>query len=449
MKKIISLLLITIISLSLFGCRGKDQCLEARYTPLGTAEYPTQVSYPLEESFANYEEFSDAYSEWFDIEHEKNNIEIDDSDFREYVKNTLGVLAKDDGQNLVYSPANIYFALAMLAECTDSSTRNEILSVLGKDDISDLRQNANKLWQKLYADNGVYSSVLANSLWLRDGINYNQDTINILKDSYYASTASGNFSDKKYVQAIKEWINDNTKDLLNDSTKELKFNDATIAALVSTIYFKAKWDVKFNESLNETRDFNTSDGKVQTEFMNSSRSQSYYYGDGYSATSLGFEQDSRMYFILPDEQKSVYDIINSDAVLDIITGDADKYNYDGGVQTAYPIVNLTLPKFDVMSDTDLIECLETLGIKSAFDYTVSDFSPLTTDYPLFVSQAKHAARVKIDEEGCEAAAYTVIAKDAGAAPPKDEVDMVLDRPFIFAVSGKDGMPRFIGIVNQP
>ena len=85
-----------------------------------------------------------------------------------------------------------------------------------------------------------------------------------------------------------------------------------------------------------------------------------------------------------------------------------------------------------------------------FDAAVSDFSPLTKDTAsVFVSQVKHAARVKIDEEGCEAAAYTVIAMCGSAMPPKDEVEFVLDRPFLFAITGRDGLPLFIGIVNQP
>ena len=40
--------------------------------------------------------------------------------------------------------------------------------------------------------------------------------------------------------------------------------------------------------------------------------------------------------------------------------------------------------------------------------------------------------------------------EAGAAaPPKDEMDFVLDRPFLFAITGTDGLPLFVGVVNQP
>ena len=62
---------------------------------------------------------------------------------------------------------------------------------------------------------------------------------------------------------------------------------------------------------------------------------------------------------------------------------------------------------------------------------------------------QHAARVKIDEEGCEAAAFTAIIADATAAMPQElpVVEMDLDRPFAFAITGADGLPLFVGTVN--
>ena len=48
--------------------------------------------------------------------------------------------------------------------------------------------------------------------------------------------------------------------------------------------------------------------------------------------------------------------------------------------------------------------------------------------PAYLSQAKHAARVTIDEDGCTAAAFTVMSVDAMSAPPAEEVDFVLDPP---------------------
>ena len=81
----------------------------------------------------------------------------------------------------------------------------------------------------------------------------------------------------------------------------------------------------------------------------------------------------------------------------------------------------------------------------------ADFTPLTTanQLPLALTEAKHAARVKIDEDGCEAAAYTILSVCPTAAmPPEEVVEFKLDEPFLFAITGADGLPLFAGIVNQ-
>ena len=44
---------------------------------------------------------------------------------------------------------------------------------------------------------------------------------------------------------------------------------------------------------------------------------------------------------------------------------------------------------------------------------------------------------------------TVMMMCGTAAPPEEEVDFVLNRPFVFAITGTDGLPLFVGIVHQP
>ena len=84
-----------------------------------------------------------------------------------------------------------------------------------------------------------------------------------------------------------------------------------------------------------------------------------------------------------------------------------------------------------------------------FDPASADFSPMTADTEAYLSQARHAARVAIDEEGVTAAAYTVMMTAGAAAPPEEEVDFALNRPFVFVITGTDGLPLFVGIVHQP
>ena len=43
------------------------------------------------------------------------------------------------------------------------------------------------MWKGQYQDDQVSATILANSVWLRDGTSYNQDTLQILGEDYYAS----------------------------------------------------------------------------------------------------------------------------------------------------------------------------------------------------------------------------------------------------------------------
>ena len=114
-------------------------------------------------------------------------------------------------------------------------------------------------------------------------------------------------------------------------------------------------------------------------------------------------------------------------------------------------INLSVPKFDVSSEQNLKKGLQNLGVTNCFDENKSDFSSLCPDFkdPIFISKIEHGVRVAIDEEGVTATAYTVEMLAGSSRPSDDEIDFVLDRPFIFVITSEDGLPLFTGVVNQP
>ena len=112
-------------------------------------------------------------------------------------------------------------------------------------------------------------------------------------------------------------------------------------------------------------------------------------------------------------------------------------------------MKLALPKFDISSDLDLRPGLRALGVTDALDPEQADFSPLTDEELIYLAQAKHAARVSVDEKGCTGAAYTVMDIRAGAALPPEEIDFIQNRPFLFLITDSTGLPLFFGTVNRP
>lgn len=363
--------------------------------------------------------------------------------------------------NRVYSPLNLYVALAMLAETAGGDSRQQILDVLGADSIETLREDAAVVWQNYYQDDDLGISVMANSLWLRDDMSYSQDTLDTLAASYYASSFAGEMGSAEYDQALQDWVNGQTRGVLTQQADGLSFNPDTVLGLVSTLYFKAAWSTPFDPDSNTRGVFHAPSGDVETEYLHYGEwfDTQYYWGEHFSAIGLGFQAGSyRMWLILPDEGYTVDELVSGGEAMEFLF--ASKYgNWDEEAQEyvgAWPNqeflrVSLSLPKFDVSSELELSDGLKALGITDVFDGGVSNFDPLgaSTDDPLYVGKAQHAARVMIDEEGCTAASYVDLML-AGAAPPPDEiVDFTLDRPFLFAITGNSDLPLFLGVVNQP
>ncbi|MBO6062293.1 MAG: hypothetical protein J6P98_09325 [Clostridia bacterium] len=107
-----------------------------------------------------------------------------------------------------------------------------------------------------------------------------------------------------------------------------------------------------------------------------------------------------------------------------------------------------MPRLDAETKTDLKEGLKRLGVTDCFDPALADFSELTGIGGVCVTGAQHGVRVKMDEEGVEAAAYVELFY-AGSAPPTEEVWFTLDRPFLFVVESGAGTPLFAGTVYSP
>jgi len=112
-------------------------------------------------------------------------------------------------------------------------------------------------------------------------------------------------------------------------------------------------------------------------------------------------------------------------------------------------VALTMPKFEFRTQAGLNPALRELGMSAAFDADVADFSRMTSEAELFISEVIHEAYISVDEEGTEAAAATAVVMRATSAP-LETVQLTIDRPFLFALRDLEtGALLFLGRVMDP
>lgn len=432
-----------------FGKKGAGKSAFA----VAEAQYPEMAPYPDESKYYGITgEFDDAgfskvYDAWREDRMRQRQHEGYQVGLNEFCKKSSAqFLSGADGENRAYSPLNVYMALGMLAELTGQNSRQQILDVIGAADMETLRKQAAAVWNANYCDDGAVRSLLAASVWLADDVNYREKTMELLAKNYYASAFRGKMGSEAYQAALQKWLNEQTGGLLKEQSSRIKLPGDTLLALATTVLFQAKWQHEFVKSRTEQGVFYAPDGEESCDFMHQSDTQTFYWGEKFTALSKGLRESGGMWFILPDEGVFVDELLADQEALEFMFSEV-RNDWE---KSKSLIVNLSVPQFDVTSRTDLIPGLTALGITDVFDGLVSDFSPmLENGAGIYVSEAEHDVRVKIDEEGVAAAAYTVIAAAGAGAPPEEETDFVLNRPFLFMITGDDGLPLFVGVVNHP
>ena len=431
--------LLTLILASLLMLGG---CAENRFA-VAEAEYPEMQTYSERMDSDSIE-----YQRWRAERESLRSFQYDgyEEGMEAFVVKTASALLGNAGdENRLYSPLNLYFTLSLLSEITDGNSRTQILDVMETESAEILRKKIPALWTANYCTDGTMNSVFANSLWLDDGVDFRSETLNLLAETYYASSYSGDMGSTEFEQDFRNWLNEQTGGLLETQADSLEFPADSLLALASTVYYSARWQNEFSEKFTEERTFHAPDGDIDCDFLYKQEETNYYYGENYAAVSLPFNgnADSKMWFILPDEGVAVTDLLNDEEVSSLyLTGKGT---------SADRIVHIRIPKFDVSSDIELSDTLKNLGITDIFDPASADFSPLTDEFSgeISVDYAKHAVRVAIDEEGCTAAAYTAVLLTGAAPPPEEEVEITFDRPFLFVITGVRNTVLFMGIVNNP
>ena len=448
MKKLLVPLLAAVL---LNGCAARSE----KYLVSGSV-YPEMAPYPQPRDYIKLSGYHDdeayhkVHDPWLaDRKRQRDQPEGYAEIPKVYLSEEIAAFfANTDNKNPVLAPVNTYIALAMLAEITAGSAQTEILSAAHTDSLDSLRDNAHAVWMANYCDDGALTSVMASSLWLSDTLHYQADTIHTLTENYFASVYQGTMGEPDYDHALQNWIDAQTGGLLQNESASLRLDPLTVLAMVTTTEYQAQWSVKFSPSATEDGIFHGTGGDTECAYMKKSSDRSYYWSERFAAVGLPIRESGTMWLLLPDA--------GVDAASLLADGDGTAFLLSQGdtVESKRVIVHLSLPKFDVTSDTALNDTWQTLGITSVFSES-ADFSPLLSnndaDFPAYatLSQVQHAVRVAVDEEGVTAAAYTLEPVVGAAEPPDEEVDFVLDRPFVFGITSHDGLSLFVGVVDRP
>jgi len=123
---------------------------------------------------------------------------------------------------------------------------------------------------------------------------------------------------------------------------------------------------------------------------------------------------------------------------------------DGVVVPVVTHVELSLPRFELISDVDMTGHLARLGLDAIFDSQRADLSGIDGLKPSWIDRLLQKTWIKVDERGTEVAVTTSGFRSGAPRTTVREVVFKVDHPFLFMIREETtGTILFIGVVTRP
>ena len=373
------------------------------------------------------------------LEKDTNTVAIDENNTVEPTPEPVNTLnageldlsflkMENNKKNIIYSPLSIRYALKLLLEGADGTTKEQIEKVIGTTELGKYKNVENVL-------------SLANAVFIRNTFenNVKDEYVKNVKEKYDAEVTIDEFKDAKNMNT---WIAKKTfnqiKDVISD---EAVSNPDAAMFLINALAIDMEWKNGFDAEDTNGRDFTLEDGTIMQATMMSRESKgddvAYYQDDNVTALAMDLKEteDSSLEFIaiMPtNENLSTYiNNVTSEEISNIRQGLIKASTTSAGV-------NVNVPKFSTEYELKFKEELQTLGIIDAFSPTNANFLNMS-EANLYVSGAIHKANIDFTEKGVKAAAVTVFGMEVSAMIPEEKekpIDITLYKPYMYVIVDK-------------
>ena len=373
--------------------------------------------------------------------------------FNNYVLKSL-IEENGDKQNIALSPSRLQAVLVLLANWTTPNNSRWILDQTVSD-VIDIKE-ANLLFnsdniqpvphEETFRDMDgnpiqmVPTIEQQTTLWYKHDLTLNTKAIDNIKDAFHVTVNAVDFSDANIKNVIDEEVCKGTHGLIDHLDTDI--DAAMLALIVDILYFKGSWEYEFDEYNTKDRMFYGTKGKAKVPTMQSEGRMDYAETSVYQAVRLPYMCESvnhkefAMRIYLPKNKYGISDVLYF------------IQNEDYELYTEREEVKLSLPKFEAANNIDVKNLLSRMGLTCVLESY--DIIPQCIK-GLQISDIAQQVKIKVDEQGTEAAAVTFMAV-TGCCPPEIEPTpkvMRVNKPFLFEiVEETTNTILFSGVINN-
>ncbi|KAL2082352.1 hypothetical protein ACEWY4_022170 [Coilia grayii] len=352
----------------------------------------------------------------------------------------LSATPEFQSKNIVFSPLSISMALSLLALGAKGETFSQLYQALGYAEMTP--ETVNKAYEHILhmLDHNQDIHVdISNGIAVMEGAKLIDKFLKDAKHYFESEVFSVDFNKPDVaVQEINKYIAEHTNNTITDMVKEI--DPETVMMLINCVYFKGKWEKKF-ESKTAKEDFHVDENtKVAVDMMHSEDLYEMYEDKENFTTvlRLPYEGNASMIIVLPDEGKMK-------EVEDSICRHHLKHWAEAMKEGC---VHVEMPKYNISGEFSLKDTLEAMGVSSAFSDT-ADFSGMT-DMKVKVSKVEHEAILKVNEKGTEASAVTIAGVVLTSLPLHPPKIVKINRPFYaFIVDYNTSSVLFMAKISNP
>ncbi|MEX2467534.1 MAG: serpin family protein, partial [Gemmatimonadota bacterium] len=338
------------------------------------------------------------------------------------------------------SPLSASMALGMALNGADGGTRDAMRAALrfdglGEEEINDAYLGLLTLLDGL--DPRVWFQI-ANGVWYRDGLTPRQGFLDRVTEHFGAAVEGIDFTDPAAAELINAWVEDATGGRIEDMVAP-PIPGNVVAMLLNAIHFKGDWREKFDAVQTTEAPFHGPDGPAGTvDLMEQDEDFRYHFTPSYAAVELPYGGGAFvMDVIVPAGDEIVAGVLG-----ELADGGWAELT-DALAARSADRVHVLLPRFELEWERTLNDDLSEMGMGIAFGGG-ADFTRMFEDSNPYIDEVRQKSFVRVDEEGTEAAAATLVVM-ADSAPP----EIRADRPFLFAIRERlSGTILFLGAVME-
>ena len=364
-------------------------------------------------------------------------IEVTDDNMQNSIR--VFDMVSADKANSMFSPLSLNMALGLLAEVAEGSSKEALDKYLGTDDYGAFAESYMKVVKDKYnAPSGYedkYKNVfeIANSFWADKDTPFNESYKSGITQKFGAEVRNLDFGDKnKTIKEINGWVKEKTHKMIPSIISD--YPDDLAAVLINTIYFESRWGDEWTIDDNDKETFTMLDGSTKELPLMRKHVFSYFENDKATAFRYGYKNGLSFVGILP-KQTGDFTIESLD-IPSLL--ESETYDYD---------VYARMPRMKFDTNLPLSEALSAAGLSELFNMENADLSGISDE--LYITDILQKTSLELDEYGTRASAVTAEIAP-GAALPREERYVHLDRPFAFMIyDSEEEQIVFLGKVTEP